>query len=88
MANLPVVNSQVQIQRIEVWVTNRTGATTDARDIVGLMDLGEPQPFNPNVHSSTISPLPANGANDLSCINISFRCKTSKASWASFDAPA
>ncbi|MGM2810373.1 hypothetical protein, partial [Bacillus cereus group sp. Bce027] len=30
MANLPVVNSQVQIQRIEVWVTNRTGATTEA----------------------------------------------------------
>ena len=28
LRNLPVVNSQVQIQRMEVWVTNRTGATT------------------------------------------------------------
>jgi cell surface protein SprA len=65
MSNLPVVNSQVQIQRIEVWVTNRTGATTDARDIVGLMDLGESRPYNPNVRSLTTSPLPANGANDL-----------------------
>jgi cell surface protein SprA len=66
MSNLPVVNSQVQIQRIEVWVTNRTGATTDARDIVGLMDLAEPQPYNPNVHGIPGgSPLPANGANDL-----------------------
>lgn len=46
MKNLPVVNSQVQIQRIEVWVTNRTGATTDTRDIVGLMDLGENSPYN------------------------------------------
>ncbi|HEX7692118.1 MAG TPA: cell surface protein SprA, partial [Sediminibacterium sp.] len=65
MANLPVVNSQVVVQRVEVWVTNRTGATTDARDIVGLMDLGESQPYNPNVRSLTNSPLPQNGANDL-----------------------
>lgn len=65
MSNLPVVNSQVQIQRMEVWVTNRTGATTDARDIVGLMDLAEPQPYNASVHSLTTNPLPANGANDL-----------------------
>jgi cell surface protein SprA len=65
MANLPVVNSQVQIQRIEVWVTNRTGATTNARDVVGFMDLGENQPYNVNVHSQTSSPLPQNAANDL-----------------------
>jgi cell surface protein SprA len=65
MRNLPVVNSQVQIQRMEVWVTNRTGATTDARDIVGLMDLGEPAPFNTNIQSLTNNPLPANGANNL-----------------------
>ncbi len=65
MSNLPVVNSQVQIQRMEVWVTNRTGATTDARDIVGLMDLAEPKPYNPAVRSLTTNPLPANAANDL-----------------------
>ncbi|SJZ71880.1 T9SS outer membrane translocon Sov/SprA [Sediminibacterium ginsengisoli] len=66
MSNLPVVTSQVQIQRIEVWVTNRTGATTDARDIVGMMDLGEPKPYNPNVHSNTTpGSLPFNTANDL-----------------------
>jgi len=65
MVKLPVVNSQVQIQRIEVWVTNRTGATTNARDVVGFMDLGENQPYNANVHSQTTSPLPQNTANDL-----------------------
>ncbi|MFW2476031.1 MAG: cell surface protein SprA, partial [Sediminibacterium sp.] len=65
MRNLPVVNSQVQIQRIEVWVTNRTGATTDARDIVGLMDLGESKPFNPAVTPLTNNPLPANQSNNL-----------------------
>ncbi|MCG2614169.1 cell surface protein SprA [Terrimonas sp. NA20] len=45
MRELPIVNSNVQIQRMEVWVTNRTGATTDTRDIVALMDLGEGNPF-------------------------------------------
>ena len=65
MRNLPVVNSQVQVQRVEVWVTNRTGATTDARDVVGFMDLGESQPYNPAIQSLSSNPLPANGANNL-----------------------
>jgi len=65
MKNLPVVNSQVQVQRVEVWVTNRTGATTEARDVVGLMDLGESSPYNSSVQSLTSNPLPANGANNL-----------------------
>ncbi|MFN2457264.1 MAG: cell surface protein SprA [Chitinophagaceae bacterium] len=63
MSNLPVVNSNVQVLRVEVWVTNRTGITTDTRDIVALMDLGEGDPFfaptgNPNI-------LPGNDANNL-----------------------
>jgi len=63
MKQLPVVNSAVQILKMEVWVTNRNGTTTDTRDIVGLMDLGEGNPFrgppgNPNA-------LPENYANDL-----------------------
>ncbi len=65
MSNLPVVNSQVQVLRIEVWVTDRTGSTTDTRSIVGLMDLAESSPYNPNVHSLTTNPLPENGSNDL-----------------------
>jgi len=65
MKNLPVVNSQVQILRMEVWVTNRNGANTDARDIVGFMDLAEPKPYNPAIQSNTANPLPYNGANSL-----------------------
>ena len=65
MSNLPVVNSQVQIQRMEVWVTNRTAVTTNARYIVAFMDLGEKSPYNSKVHSLTSNPLPSNGANDL-----------------------
>lgn len=66
MKNLPIVNSQVQILRLDVWVTNRTGATTNARDVVGLMDLGESNPYQkaPIINPTGI-PYPANGANDL-----------------------
>lgn len=52
MHNLPVINSRVQILRLEVWVTNRNGSTTDTRDVVGLMDLGENKPFNPNIQAA------------------------------------
>jgi cell surface protein SprA len=64
MSQLPVVRSNVQILRVEVWVTNRTGATTDTRDIVGFMDLGERTPFNNNWVGSG-SDLPDNNANTL-----------------------
>ena len=68
MSNLPMINSKIQIKRIEVWVTNRNGQTTNARDVVGLADLGEPvlrserKTFfetNPN------NPFPDNNANSL-----------------------
>jgi cell surface protein SprA len=67
MSKLPVVTSQVQILRMEVWVTNRsTGSVTDTRNVVGLMDLGEPQPFRaPPIQSLTGTQLPQNGANSL-----------------------
>ncbi len=63
MRQLPLVASNVQILKMEVWVTNRTGATTDTRDVVALMDLGEGNPFrgppgDPNA-------LPSNYANGL-----------------------
>ncbi|MBS1974308.1 MAG: cell surface protein SprA, partial [Bacteroidetes bacterium] len=64
MSNLPIVNSQVHILRMEVWVTNRNGTTTQARQVVGLMDLGETAPFNSNVHAQTAQPFPYNDAND------------------------
>ncbi|CAN5749178.1 cell surface protein SprA [soil metagenome] len=65
MKNLPYVNSQVQILRLEVWVTNRNGATTNTRNIVGFMDLGENDPYNDNINSLTTGTLPSNGSNDL-----------------------
>ncbi|MFY7965338.1 MAG: cell surface protein SprA, partial [Chitinophagaceae bacterium] len=43
MSKLPNIVSQIQVQRIEVWVTNRNGATTDARDVIAFADLAEGQ---------------------------------------------
>lgn len=66
MKNLPIINSQVQILRLDVWVTNRTGATTNARDVVGLMDLGEDKPYQqPPIITPNGSIFPSNGTNDL-----------------------
>jgi cell surface protein SprA len=65
MKNLPVVNSPVQILRVEVWVTNRNGSTTDTRDVAGFMDLGESVPFNTALLTGSGDPLPRNNANNL-----------------------
>ncbi|MEI6947830.1 cell surface protein SprA [Paraflavisolibacter sp. H34] len=64
MSTLPVVTNNIQILRVEVWVTNRTGATTETRDVVGLMDLAESAPYNPRWVGSPDS-LPRNDANEL-----------------------
>ena len=63
MSKLPIVTSQVNILRMEVWVTNRNGIDTGSRNIVGLMDLGESAPYNTNIHPLTGLPYPFNGAN-------------------------
>ena len=41
LENYPYINSQVQITRIEVWVTNRTNQTDNVRNIVAIQDIGE-----------------------------------------------
>ncbi|MFN9800253.1 MAG: cell surface protein SprA, partial [Bacteroidota bacterium] len=40
-ASLPVVNSGVNITRIEVWVVNQQANTQDVRNLIALSDLGE-----------------------------------------------
>lgn len=44
----PYINSQVQITRLEVWVTNRSQQTLNVRNVVALQDLGETR-FGPVV---------------------------------------
>jgi len=45
LSQIPIVNSQVNITKIEVWVTNKTGATQNVRDIVAFQDMGEVNPY-------------------------------------------
>lgn len=61
MSNAPAVITPVQILRLEVWVTNKNGATTDAREVVGLMDLGEAHPYHNFIVTGN---LPDNNTNN------------------------
>ena len=40
-SKLPYVSSGVQITRIEVWITNKSGNYNESRNIAAFMDLGE-----------------------------------------------
>ncbi len=67
MKNAPAINSPIQILKLQVWVTNRNGITTETRDVVGLMDLAERNPFlqPPTVNVLSNQAIPTNGTNDL-----------------------
>lgn len=41
LENYPYIRSQVQVTRIEVWVTNRSQQTLNIRNVVAIQDLGE-----------------------------------------------
>jgi cell surface protein SprA len=41
LKELPIIKSAVSINKIEVWVTNKSNRFQESRNIVALMDLGE-----------------------------------------------
>ena len=41
MATLPDLVSGVEINRVEIWVTNKTGTTANSRNLIALADIGE-----------------------------------------------
>lgn len=67
LANFPVINSGVQITRSEVWVTNRTGAVDNTRNMVAFGDLGEDslEQVGSGFITDSAGTLPDNDANDL-----------------------
>ena len=68
LSNLPFINSSVNITKIEVWVTNKTGTTNDTRNIVAFLDLAETTDniFNNNFINSNNGLFPDNNsANNL-----------------------
>jgi len=68
MATLPIPSSKVQIQRMEVWVTNRTNNFNDTRNILAFTDLGETKSINlenPGFAQTGQPDIPSNGHNAL-----------------------
>lgn len=68
LSQLPLVGSGIEIQKIEVWVTNKQGRFDDSRDIVAFVDLAE---VGNNIYArNVVNPVagervPSNASNSL-----------------------
>jgi len=65
LSELPIINSNINITKIEVWVTNIGAPLTENRNILALQDLGENQTYNSLFSPKTNLPLPYNNVNNL-----------------------
>ncbi len=65
-ARLPYVSSGINITRVEVWVTNKSGRYDQARNVVAFADLGESSRLNNGYWTVNPSiPVPSNSSNNL-----------------------
>ncbi|MBQ7635550.1 MAG: cell surface protein SprA [Bacteroidaceae bacterium] len=64
MSQLPNILSGVSVNRVEIWVTNNTGQTTNTRDLIALTDLGEQSRLNTDLWTAGSVQNPANSSND------------------------
>ena len=64
-STLPNVTTGVTINRVEIWVTNTSGATENTRDIVGFVDLAERRKISNSMWQGTGDATPRNNANTL-----------------------
>ncbi len=66
LSRLPFVGAQVVINRIEVWVTNKTRQTENVREIVAFQDLGEiSKVYNPSLLNGNTNAYPESNSNNL-----------------------
>lgn len=65
MAQLPNILSGISVNRVEVWVTNKTGQTTNTRNIVAFTDMGEYSHISNKMWKTTGSENPSNESNSL-----------------------
>ena len=65
LKTLPIVTSNINISKIEVWVTNIGPAVNDNRNIVAFSDLAERQPYNKSIQGNPSYIYPDNNANNL-----------------------
>ena len=63
MSKLPNLATGVEINRVEIWVTNKTGTTANSRNIIALVDLGENRRVGNNYWTLSGQSVPANTAN-------------------------
>ncbi len=63
MRTLPNLTTGVTINRVEIWVTNKSGTTTNTRNIVALTDLGENQTVSNPMWTVGGAAVPSNNAN-------------------------
>ncbi|NOY50897.1 MAG: cell surface protein SprA [Chlorobi bacterium] len=67
-STLPIITSDVNITKVEVWVTNIGAATQENRNIIAFTDLGEGKQqkiFNQNINALPNGNIPSNKSNDL-----------------------
>ncbi|MBI1305232.1 MAG: cell surface protein SprA [Bacteroidetes bacterium] len=65
LSRLPLIQSNVLINYIEVWVTNRASNYNNTGNLVAMMDLGEAYPYNDKYQLPGSNNLPRNEANAL-----------------------
>jgi cell surface protein SprA len=68
LRGLPIIASPVVINRVEVWITNRSGAFENSRDVMGFSDLGEAAKRdnkNWELNSNPNDTFPGNNSNSL-----------------------
>ena len=63
MSTLPNITTGVTINRVEIWVTNKSGTATNTRNIIALTDLGENHAVSNSMWGITGSAVPSNQAN-------------------------
>ena len=63
MQTLPTVATGININRVEIWVTNKTGTTTNTRNIIALTDLGENAKISNPLWAPMGQNVPSNNAN-------------------------
>ncbi len=65
MQTLPNMTTGITITRVEIWVTNKTGTTSNTRNLIALTDLGEDRHIsNPTLWQGRGAQLPDNQANN------------------------
>ena len=62
MQKLPNLTTGITINRVEIWVTNKTGSTDNTRNIVALTDLGETEKLSNSMWAAG-GTVPSNRAN-------------------------